>query len=428
MNSLPGPSTPLDISFNEDALATLTAAFERFGDAFSIFSPATGSKICVFSHPDHVRHVFVDKNTNFNKGIGIDRVRILLGNGIMTSEGEVWRRQRKMIQPAFHRDVIATLFSDIRDANLRLRADWATRAHLGQEIDLTHELSDVTLKIVLKAIFGTDMDAMQSAGGDNPFLLLMQEPERNLQFAYKFRALSRLVSDCIARRQNRPAESDLLGMLIAARDRKSDAPMTEKQLVDEVLTLIVAGHETTASALNWLWYLLSAHPKIESQMHNEIDAWDESGADVSSVLQLTYTRQIIEETLRLYPPGWLLTRRTINADVIGGHPIDANTDIFVSPYLVHRHPDYWDQPETFDPSRFSPEQKAARSRFCYLPFALGPRACIGEHFAMVEMITHAALIARKFRLKYICDVPIEKECQVNLRPKSNIMMKLEERT
>jgi cytochrome P450 len=426
-NSLPGPSTPLDISFNEDALATLTAAFQQYGDAFSIFSPATKSKICVFSHPDHVRHVFVDKNVNFNKGIGIDRVRILLGNGIMTSEGDVWRRQRKMIQPAFHRDVIAKMYGDVRDANLRLRAEWQTHAQQGQEIDLTHELSDVTLKIVLKAIFGVDMDRMQSNGDGNPFLLLMQEPERNLQFAYRFRALSGLVSDCIARRRLRPPEQDLLGMLISARDRKTDESMSEKQLVDEVLTLIVAGHETTASALNWLWYLLATHPHVEARMHQELDAWNEFSADVNSILQLHYTRQVIEETLRLYPPGWLLTRRTINADIIGGHAVDANTDVFVSPYLVHRHPDYWEKPQTFDPDRFSPAQKSGRNRFCYLPFALGPRACIGEHFAMIEMITHTALIARKFRLRYLRDVPVKMECQVNLRPKNSIMMTLEER-
>ncbi|NBR28513.1 MAG: cytochrome P450, partial [Betaproteobacteria bacterium] len=221
--------------------------------------------------------------------------------------------------------------------------------------------------------------------------------------------------------------NDLLGMLIAARDRRNNDPMTDRQLVDEVLTLIVAGHETTASALNWMWYPLSRHPEIESRMHREIDAWDENYSDMTSVLQLTYTRQVIEETMRLYPPGWLLTRRTINADTIGTHAIPANTDVFVSPYLVHRHPAFWDDPERFDPDRFNTAAKEKRNRFCYLPFALGPRACIGEHFAMVEMMIHTALIARKFRLRYLRQDPMGMECQVNLRPIENIMMQLEER-
>ena len=374
-----------------------------------------------------MRHVFVDKNANYTKGIGIDRVRILLGNGIMTSEGELWRRQRKMIQPAFHRDVISRRFADIRDANRQLRKTWLEHASRGLEIDLTQFLSDVTLKIVLKAIFGADMEAIESTAGGNPFMLLMQETERNLQFAYKFRALSKFVTECLARRRADAPGDDLLGMLIASRDRRTDDPMTERQLVDEVLTLIVAGHETTASALNWLWYLLARNPRVESRMHEEIDAWDESNADINSVLQLTYTRQVIEETLRLYPPGWLLTRRSIDADVIGENPIDANTDVFISPYLVHRHPAFWENPEKFDPDRFSPSQKAQRNRFCYLPFALGPRACIGEHFAMVEMIAHTALIARKIRLRYLRDEPVEMECQVNLRPRQSIMMRLEKR-
>lgn len=427
MHDLPRPAESLDISFTEDALPTLVNAFQQYGDAYRIFAPATGSDICVFSHPDHVRHVFVDKNANFTKGIGIERVRILLGNGIMASEGDFWRRQRKMIQPAFHRDVISGMLREIGKANCALRDRWASMALQGKEIDLSQQLSEVTLQIVLKAIFSSDLPAIESRTGVNPFLILATDTDRNLQFAYKFRSLSGLVMECVNRRREGNIGNDLLGMLIAARDRRNNDPMTDRQLVDEVLTLIVAGHETTASALNWMWYLLSRHPEIESRMHREIDAWDENYSDMTSVLQLTYTRQVIEETMRLYPPGWLLTRRTINADTIGTHAIPANTDVFVSPYLVHRHPAFWDDPERFDPDRFNTAAKEKRNRFCYLPFALGPRACIGEHFAMVEMMIHTALIARKFRLRYLRQDPMGMECQVNLRPIENIMMQLEER-
>jgi cytochrome P450 len=427
MPPLQGPPEPLDISFNEDALVTLTHAFDRYGDALQIFSPVTNAHICVFSHPDHVRHVLVDNHANYTKGIGIERVRILLGNGIMASEGELWRRQRKMIQPAFHREVISRMITHIRGANLQLRDKWIAHARNWTEINLTQDLSDVTLKIISNAIFGADMLAIESTHGGNPFEVLTQNTERNLQFAYKFRTLSGLVLGCINRRRLGNPGEDLLGMLMTGRDRKTNDGMTDRQLVDEVLTLIVAGHETTASALNWFWYLVAQHPQVEQRMHQEIDSWNENCPDMTTIAQLSYTRQVIEETMRLYPPGWLLTRRSIAADVIGGHPIEANTDVFVSPYLVHRHPEFWSAPESFDPDRFDASRTAQRNRFCYLPFALGPRACIGENFAMVEMILHAALLARRLRLRYLRQQSVEIECQVNLRPKHSIFMQPEER-
>ena len=162
-------------------------------------------------------------------------------------------------------------------------------------------------------------------------------------------------------------------------------------------------------------------------MHAEIDASPDVPEDAELLAALPYTRQVIEETMRLYPPGWLLTRRAIGADVIGGHPVDPGTDIFISPFLVHRHPAFWDAPEAFRPERFEPAAKAARNRFCYLPFALGPRACIGEHFAMVEMIIHTTAIARRLRLRYAGTEEIAMECQVNLRPSAPIHMQPEER-
>ncbi len=427
MNDLPGPAEPLDISFNEDALDTLSAAFTRYGDAFKIFSPEINAYIGVFSHPDHVRQVFVDNHANYTKGIGIERVRILLGNGIMASEGDTWRRQRKLIQPAFHRSVIARMFEHIRAGNIALRDRWLAHARDGREINLTQDLSDVTLNVVVNSIFGDDMAAIASTDGRHPFALLTEDSERNLQFAYKFRALSKLVMECVNRRREGELGNDLLGMLLAGRDRRTNDAMSDKLLIDEVLTLVVAGHETTASALNWFWYLLARHPQVEMRLHDEVDRWNEDGADLNSVAQLTYTRQVLDETMRLYPPGWLLTRRSIGADTVGQHPIAAGTNVFLSPYLIHRHPAFWENPETFDPDRFAPAQAAQRNRFCYLPFALGPRACIGEQFALVEMAAHAALLARKLRLRYLRPQPVAMECQVNLRPRQNIYMQVEER-
>ncbi len=424
----PGPSETLDISFSEDVLAKLCRFFAEYGDAFRLFSPVTQSHIYVLSHPDHVRHVLIDNHQNYTKGIGIERVGILLGNGIMVSEGELWRRQRKMIQPAFHRDVIARMVGHIRTANQQLLEKWTSCASNLQEINLTQDMSDVTLNIVLRAVFGDDLETIISMHGSNPFALLTDETERNLAFAYKFRSLSKLIMDCVTRRRAQSHERfDLLAMLMAARDRKSGEAMPDKQLLDEVMTLIVAGHETTASALNWMWYLLSQHPDIEQRLHQELDRLPVVPATMEEVAQFSYTRQVIEETLRLYPPGWLLTRRSIEADNIGGYPIAPKTDVFISPYIVHRHPQFWDQPERFDPGRFAEAQTAQRNRFVYLPFALGPRACIGEHFAMVEMMLHTALLARHIRLRYLPKQPIELECQVNLRTKHSLYMLPEKR-
>ena len=424
----PASAEPIDISFNEDALSTLCGAFKQYGDAFRVYSPVTQTHIYVFSHPDHVRRVLVDNHQNYTKGIGIERVGILLGNGIMVSEGELWRRQRRMIQPAFHRDIIARMVDHIHVSNRELLEKWLACADNKREINLTQDMSDVTLSIVLRAIFSDDLDTIVSLHGSNPFALLTQETERNLSFAYKFRSLSKLIMDCVNRRRAQTAERfDFLAVLMAARDRKSNAAMPDKQLLDEVMTLIVAGHETTASALNWMWYLLSQHSDVESRLHQELNGLAMSLPTKDAVAQFPYARQVIEETLRLYPPGWLLTRRAIEADNIGGYPIAPKTDIFISPYIVHRHPGFWSDPDRFDPERFDAAPSAQRNRFCYLPFALGPRACIGEHFAMLEMILHTALLARHIRLRYLPKQPIELECQVNLRTKHSLYMMPEKR-
>lgn len=424
----PQYAEPFDVTFARDPLHPLCTAFAQFGDVFRVRAPASESDIYVLSHPDHVRRVLVENHLNYIKGIGIERVGILLGKGLMVSEDELWRRQRRMIQPAFHRDIIARMVDHIRDANLQLLGKWITAAHNKQEINLTQDMSDVTLNIVLRSIFGDDLESIIASHSCNPFALLTEETGRNLTFAYKFRALSKIIMDCVLRRRGgNQAHFDLLAMLMAARDRKSGEPMLDKQMLDEVMTLIVAGHETTASALNWMWFLLSQHPETERELHSELDQLSAAPTTMAEISQHAYTRQVIEETLRLYPPGWLLTRRSIDADQVGGYAIAPNTDVFISPYIVHRHPEFWTDPERFEPARFAPHLTALRNRFCYLPFALGPRACIGENFAMLEMLLHTAMLARHIRLRYLQKQPVELECQVNLRSKHSIHMLPEKR-
>ena len=249
---------PLDITFETDALSTLARLRERFGDAYRAHSPALARDLWVLSHPDHVRHVLVDHHASFRKGVGIERVAILLGNGIMTSEGDAWRVQRKMIQPAFHRRVVASWMPHLHAATARLAERWQAAATTGTPVNITQDMSEATLEVVLRALFGDDLQRLEEAGGGDPFALLTDHTARNLAFAYKFRQLGKLIlADVDRRRRDGVRHDDIVTQLIDARDRATGAPMSDRQLIDEIMTLIVAGHETTASSLNWLWYLLT---------------------------------------------------------------------------------------------------------------------------------------------------------------------------
>jgi cytochrome P450 len=334
-----------------------------------------------------------------------------------------------MMQPLFHRRVITAFAELIAQANDRCIERWEGLARRGELINLTDEMSELTLEIVLRSIFGRDLDRLSQQLGGNPFEVVTKEQSRDLQFAYKFRSLTKLVAQLIAQRRATEEEHfDYLAMLMNARDRESGAPMGERELIDEIMTLLVAGHETTASGLNWTWYLLSQHPRVESRLHAEIDAAAHVPAPtLTEMEELRYTRQVIDESLRLYPPGWVLSRRTIEADVLGGYPVPAGTNVLLPLYLVHRHPQFWKNPEAFEPERFAPEHEAQRPRFAYMPFAAGPRHCIGENFALYEMLVHLYKVARRYRLRYVPDKPLELEAQINLRTRHPLHVRLEAR-
>jgi cytochrome P450 len=425
----PEAELQFDVGSTDDSLEHMIALFARHGDTYRVFVPARRSYTYVIHHPDDVKRVLVANHKNYTKGVGLDRVRILLGKGIMTSEGELWKRQRYMMQPLFHRRVINQFASVIAAAHERLIARWDALARGGATVNLTDEMSALTLEIVLRSIFGRDLDRLTQQFGANPFEVVTREPSRDLQFAYKFRSLGRLVTQLIARRRAEPEEHmDFVAMLMQVRDKESGEPMGERQLVDEIMTLIVAGHETTASGLNWTWYLLSQHPEVQARLHAEIDAVDYPLApELAQVETLTYTGQVVNEALRLYPPGWVLSRRTIEADVLGGYPIPPGTNVLLPLYLLHRHPQFWEDPDAFRPERFAPGHETERTRFAYMPFAAGPRHCIGETLALYEMLMHLYLVARRYRLIYLPGKPLELEAQINLRTRHPLHMRLEAR-
>jgi cytochrome P450 len=331
-----------------------------------------------------------------------------------------------MMQPSFHRRVIDR-FSDLLDeVNEKFAERWAGSAVRGEPINLTDDVSELTLEIVLRSIFGQDLARLEAHLGANPFAVVAKETNRDLKFAFRFRSLTKLVAEIIEHRRSTGQEHvDFLGMLMATRDRDTGAAMSDKEMIDEVLTLIVAGHETTAAALTWTWYLTSQHPEVVRRLEAEAERLPRRGLELDAAESLAYTHQVIQESLRLYPPGWLLTRRTIDADELGGYSIAPRTDVFICPYLLHRHPAYWSDPEAFKPERFAGADAAERHRFSYIPFAVGPRHCIGEGLALFEMLVHVHRMSQRFRLTRATDEPIELEAQINLRPRSNLMMMVE---
>ena len=425
----PGPAAGFDLGASEETLARMREYFALYGDVYRVFAPARGVYNFVINHPDDVKRVLLSNHRNYTKGEGMDRVKILLGTGIMTSEGDLWRRQRRMMQPAFHRRVLDRFAALIHRVNGEYADKWAAQAARGEAVNVTDDTSELTLEIVLESIFGTDLARLEQHLGANPFEVVAKEQNRDLKFAFRFRSLTRLVAQVIERRRSTPEDHfDFLHMLMEARDRETHAPMSDRELIDEVMTLIVAGHETTASALAWTWYLLSAHPAECRRLEAEADsAAPGPGAGLEAAEALQVAHQVLQESLRLYPPGWLFTRRTIEADELGGFPVPPRTDVFISPYLLHRHPAFWDEPELFKPRRFEGLDAEGRHRFAYIPFSVGPRHCIGENVAMLEMLVHLQTMCRRFRLRRVDDAPPDIEAQINLRLRSPLMMTVEPR-
>jgi cytochrome P450 len=425
----PGPAEGFDLGGSDESLARLRRYFAEFGDIYRVFAPSRGVYNYVINHPDDIKRVLLSNHRNYTKGEGMDRVKILLGNGIMTSEGDFWRRQRRMMQPSFHRRVIDQFSALIREVNDKFAARWADKAARAEPVNLSDDTSELTLEIVLRSIFGSDLARLETQFGANPFEVVAKEQNRDLKFAFRFRSLTKLVAELIDRRRREPEEHfDFLSMLMATRDRDTEEAMSDKEMIDEVLTLIVAGHETTAAALTWTWYLISQHPDTAARLQAEADGVGSErtlGLDAAESLQ--FTHQVLQEALRLYPPGWLITRRTLEADELGGYPIAPRTDVFISPYMLHRHPAFWSEPEEFRPERFAGADAEERHRFAYIPFAVGPRHCIGENLAMFEMLAHVQAMSRRFRLTRANHEPIELEAQINLRPRSNLMMMVEPR-
>jgi cytochrome P450 len=380
-----------------------------------------GREVFVVSDPEHCQRILRWNWRNYpRQGLVVKRISQLLGNGLIASNGVFWASQRRMIQPAFARSAVSGFVDLMARVNAELLQAWSDAARRGESVNVTHDVSAMVLKLTLTAIFGDDY-AVVAPGFDS----LVSESERNLEFAKAFRRSGTIVREVIERRRQSGAiVSDILGRVMESRDRERGEPMPDAQLVREVMTMVVAGHETTAGLLNWLWRLLSRHPEVEAKLWSELDRrpWGEA-LHMEALPNYVYARRVIDEALRLYPPLWLMTRQALKDDRLGAFLVPAGTEIYISPYLIQRSPEFWEEPETFDPDRMDPDSARDRPELAHCPFGAGPRNCIGELFARVETQIHLITIARCLRLACDDDRPAEINPGMNLLSKRDFIMR-----
>jgi cytochrome P450 len=440
----PGPKTfwpgKQMIPFRRDPLGFLTRLAREHGDVAQFrVGPV---RMFLLNHPDYVRDVLVTHHEKFHKGRALQRSRRLLGQGLLTSEEGHHRRQRRLAQPAFHRQRINSYSEVMTQYAERLSARWRD----GQQLDASDEMMRLTLAVVGKTLFGADVESEADEVGEAladvmelfgylmlPYTELLEKlPLPHTRRFRRARArLDSVIYRIIAERRRAGTDTgDLLSMLLLAVDEEGDGTgMTNEQLRDEVMTIFLAGHETTANALTWAWYLLARHPEVEARLHAELD--EVLGPDrtptAEDVPALRYTEMVIGETMRLYPPAWAIGRMAIEDHVVGGYLIPKGATALMSQYVMHRDARFYTDPERFDPERFTPEAKAARPQYAYFPFGGGPRRCIGEGFAWMEATLLLATLARRWRLRLLPGQRIETRPRITLRPSNGVMVRLERR-
>lgn len=418
----PGPDGPVSLGIDPETLATLIGLQRDYGNVISVEKP--GGRLAYFvNEPEEVRRILVRRHTRYHKGPGFERVKMLLGNGLIVSDGDVWRRSRTMIQPAFKAQNVHRLMQVMVDCSEKRAALWSAAAEAGETINITEQTSDFALELILICIFGDDYEDRLLASGGNPFEFLSKDSTRDLGVVMKVRELRKTLLSVIAeRRAQRTDRFDFLSMYLQATD-KSGNPFSDNELLDELFTLIVAGFETSANTLNWVWYLVAGNPDIERRVLEEAKQELPVGELVSPehANAMLYTQQVLEETLRLYPPVWLFTRRAVSADELEDWDVPEGTDIYLSPFILHRTPEFWPDPDDFDPGRFAADQP--RRERPYYPFSLGPRRCLGEYFSFLEMKLHLGLLLPRFTMQRAEDEDPGLDLGINLRSKKDILLR-----
>ncbi len=426
--------------FRDDPIGLLQEA-ARYGDVAYLQLPRFPAYL--LNHPDYVQDVLVSGSHDVMKGPTIQGSKLLLGESVLTTEGDVHKRQRRVIGPIFHRERINGYGAVIVERALRTSDGWRD----GQALDVHREMAMLTLSVVAETLFGTDIDAVEaSAVGEalstmlamfdlvySPFLPILRRLPlpRTRRFEEARRRLDAIVFRMIEERRARGATGeDLLSLLLRAEDAEAgDSPLSDQEVRDQAMTLFLAGHETTSNALTWTWFLLSQHADAEATLHAELDeALGDHPPVVADIPRLPYTEMVLAESMRMYPPAWAIGRRALANLEIGGLTIPAGSVLVLSQYLVHHDPRWWPDPWAFRPERFTPQARAARPRSAYFPFGAGPRMCVGEPFARMEAVLLIAALAQRWRFQHDPSHLVELQPVITLRPRFGMTMTLERRT
>lgn len=418
-----------------DPIGLFLEARARYGDVVRFkFGPYDYYTV---NDPEIIRHVLVDNAKAYTKSRNYLGLKVVLGEGLLTSEGERWRKQRKLSQPAFHRDRLDGFARSMARMTRDMLRRWNEEGNAAP-FDIHHEMMRLTFRIVGVTLFSSDVDgdakdvgaAMEVAmrwANDYAEAMFRIPPfvptPANLRFKRAMKTIDDVVYRLIAeRRSGKSTGDDLMGMLMEATDE--GAAMDDRQLRDEVITMVLAGHETTANLLSWTFRLLSQHPDVERRVREEaLRVLGDRDPGLDDVKPLELTRRVLEEALRLYPPAWAFERQATEEDVLGRFPIAKGSIVGFCPYVLHRHPDHWENPEGFDPDRFLPERSQKRPRYAYLPFGGGPRTCIGNHFAMMEAQIILAMVLREHRIELDPSHPVVLDPVITLRPKRGIRVR-----
>lgn len=422
-------------------LPVIEEARRRHGDFFRL---CFGKRaLFVALHPDAVEQILLSDKDSYGKRGSYDNVRVLVGDGILTSEGELWRRERRIAQPSFNRASVAALAAKMTGPTARMLDGWSRRLRVGDEFDIYPELLALAMEIIGETLFSLDLHGKVDASahaftvaleqlsvrGNKMLQLPLHWPtpgNRRLRAALK--TLDDVVFDIIGRRRNDGAHGDdLLAAYLNARDERG-APIDPRLIRDEVTTFFLAGHETTAIALAWTFYLLGKDPAATERLLAEVDGL---GGRVPTAEDaqagLPYTRAVFQEALRLYPPAWSGARDIVADTELAGHRVRAGDSVVYVPYLMHRDPRFWDDPERFDPERFLPGRAQERHKLAYMPFSAGPRMCIGNHFSLLEGTLVLAMIAQRFRFSLSPRARIAPEFQITMRPRHGVLTRVEAR-
>jgi cytochrome P450 len=386
----------------------------------------------LLNHPDHVSHVMIRNRANYDKASrSSEALGLICGESLLTSNGDVWQRQRKMIQPMFHRAAVAGFVSTIARSTEEMLTEWEAKAHRGESIEIASEMMKLTFRIVGRCLFGTDLDKEADAVDEAMHVLITHTYRRwrslvnppaswptpaNLRFRKALADVDDIVASLIERhRQSPPAAPNLLSMLIAGC-----GPDNDREIRNEAITFLLAGHETTANGLSWAGFGLCAHPDWQEKIRSQfLENCGDRSPEMSDLPTLTHALHFFEETVRLHPPIWAMERRVIADDKIGGYGISRNSGVIISPYTLHRHPLFWERPDEFHPERFE-----KRDHEAFYPFGAGPRFCIGSEFALAEARVILPMILRRFELSAVPGQQVEAEPAITLRIKEGFRIKL----